>query len=146
MHRVLVASLVLLAVACAVWAFRDPTVLALTLERLSPGLACALIALLATNELVKGARWAWYLRAARLPIRPLDGVTSYLAAQAASALPGGTILAARLAEEHGGGLVRLRHTTPALLVQGIGDLLAVSALASIGLALTDSSRVQFAVP
>uniref|UniRef100_A0A7C1K3R2 Flippase-like domain-containing protein n=1 Tax=Thermomicrobium roseum TaxID=500 RepID=A0A7C1K3R2_THERO len=146
MRRMLVLLVLAIAFGCAVWAFRDPDVITTTLSRLSPTVAFMLLALLGANELIKGLRWAWYLRAARLPIRLFDGLTSYLAAQAASAVPGGALLSARLAEEHGDGQVRLRHTTPPLLAQGLGDLIAVSLVAATGIALTAQSSLQFTVP
>ncbi len=146
MRRTLVFVVLAIAVGCAVWGLRDPTVVTTTLSRLSPGGVLLLLFLLGANEFVKGLRWAWYLRAARLPIRFFDGLTSYLAAQSASAIPGGTLLSARLAEEHGGGQVRLRHTTPPLLAQGLGDLIAVSFVAAAGIALTAQSRLQLTAP
>lgn len=146
MRRIFIVLVLLMAIGWAAWAFRDPDVITTTVSRLSPTTVLMLLTLLATNELVKGLRWAWYLRAARLPIRLSDGLTSYLAAQAASAIPGGSLLSARLAEEHGEGRVRLRHTTPPLLIQGLGDLLAVSVVAAIGITLTAQSNLQLAIP
>jgi len=141
-----VAVVVVAGSGVAFWSFGDALSLRSTLDRLSLGASAALLGLLAFNELVKGLRWAWYLRAARLPIRAIDGLTSYLAAQAASAVPGGALLSARLAEEHGDGTVRLRHTAPPLLAQGFGDLLAVSLLATSGILLTVGLSLQLAAP
>lgn len=146
MRRGLLVFTVALGCSIAFWRFGDPELVRATLDRLSVEIVIALLALLTVNELVKGLRWAWYLRAAHLPIRIVDGLTSYLASQAASALPGGALLSARLAEEHGGGRVRLRHTTPPLLVQGFGDLAAVSLLALAGILLTGQASFQLVAP
>ncbi|MCX7623682.1 MAG: flippase-like domain-containing protein [Thermomicrobium sp.] len=146
MRRFVVIVMVASACGIALWSFADLDTIRETLDRLTPDVLVALFLLLAANELLKGLRWAWYLRAAQLPIRTIDGLTSYLAAQAASALPGGALLSARLAEEHGAGRVRLRHTTPPLVAQGFGDLLAVSLLAVTGILLTGQGPLQLLAP
>ncbi|MCX2726393.1 lysylphosphatidylglycerol synthase transmembrane domain-containing protein [Thermomicrobium sp. 4228-Ro] len=146
MRRVVIVTIVALGCGIAFWSFADPSLITATLDGLSVEIVLALLALLGVNELVKGLRWAWYLRAAQLPIRVVDGLTSYLASQAACSLPGGALLSARLAEEHGGGRIRLRHTTPPLLVQGFGDLFAVSLLALGGIVLTGQASYQLAAP
>lgn len=128
------------------WSLRYRELVTSTLTHLSLSLILFMVALLVTNELVKGFRWAWYLRAATLSIGFVNGLTSYLASQAAGVILGGSLLAARLAEEHGQGHIGLRHTTPPLLVQGIGDLIAVALLATIGIILTTKSNYQLLGP
>lgn len=128
------------------WSFRDPEMVTGTLERLSPRVVLALLLVLSANEAIKAIRWAWYLRAAQLPLRFRDSITSYLAAQAASALPGGSILSARLAEEHAKGRIGLRHTAPPLIAQGLGDVFAVALLALIGIAASPQPNAQLVAP
>lgn len=146
MWRLVLILCILGAIASLWWGGQSFPLLTETLAALSPSLVLTVFILLGFNELLKGTRWVWYLRAARLPIRPFDGLTSYLAAQAASTLPGGSLLSARLAEEHGHGRIGLRHTTPPLLVQGIGDLTAVALLAVVGIVVTPRSNYQLLAP
>ncbi len=146
MRRLLFVILLVTASGVLLWNLGDPAVVTATLTRLSPDILVGVLLLLLLNEVVKGLRWAWYLRAAQLPIRVVDGLTSYLAAQAASAIPGGSLLSARLAEEHGSGAVRLRHTTPPLLAQGLGDLVAVSLLALAAIVLLGRAWLQVLAP
>lgn len=104
----------------------------------------ALLLLLLTNEILKGLRWAFFLRASGLDIRTIDGVTSYLAAQAATALPGGSVLTARLAQEHGH--VRMHQAAAGLVGQGIADIIAIAVIAAIGITLTEQRNIQYLVP
>ena len=100
------------AVGIAVYAVVGPHSLIRVIRYLPGRTACTLLILLIGSEIVKGLRWAFFLRGADLNIRVVDGLTSYLAAQAASALPGGSALAVRMAEEHGG--IRRRQAASGL--------------------------------
>ncbi|WP_051914740.1 lysylphosphatidylglycerol synthase domain-containing protein [Thermorudis peleae] len=96
-------------------------------------------------ELLKSLRWALYLRAARLPISVLDAVTSYLAAQTACTLPGGSVFSARLAEEHHPG-VRMRQAAAGLVIQSLCDWVALALVAAGAVLLTHQWRLQLAFP
>jgi uncharacterized membrane protein YbhN (UPF0104 family) len=104
----------------------------------------ALVLLLIANEIIKGFRWAYFLNASQLDIRPIDGVTSYLAAQAATALPGGSMLSARLAQEHGH--VRLYQAAAGLVGQAVADIFALGVTAAVAILLTDQRLFQLAIP
>lgn len=60
-----------------------------------------IVALILIAEVVKIARWRFFVRAAGTPMRWRDAATSMLAAQTASILHGGDVLRVRLAAEHG---------------------------------------------
>jgi hypothetical protein len=93
---VLVAALIVAAVA-----FHRVRAVLIILA-IFPREAIALIlGLLLMVEVVKIARWHFFVRAAGIPIRPRDAATSFLAGQTASVLPGGDLLRVRLAVEHG---------------------------------------------
>ena len=76
------------------------------------------------RALAQAARWSYYLRSAELPIRRRDAMTSFLAGMSLGWLPGGGLIAARLAQEHG--RVRMRQAAPALLVKLVADLFVVA--------------------
>ena len=60
-----------------------------------------MIGLILADEVVKIARWQFFVRAAGIPIRWQDAATSMLGAQTASILHSGDLLRVRLAAEHG---------------------------------------------
>ena len=136
----IVASIFLLALLI------DAPTLTRALLSLPTVTVLSLLAVLFANEIVKGLRWAFYLRAAKLDIRVIDGLTSYLGAQAATAIPGGSVLSARLAEEHAGGRFRMRQAAPGLVVQMIGDIFAVALLAAMAIAVTGQRSIQLIIP
>ncbi len=103
-----------------------------------------LIGLLLLNEVVKGSRWAYLLRASKLPIRHIDGVTTYLASMSASALPGGSMLSARLAEEHG--KIRMHQTFSSFVALGVSDFFAPAGIAMSAIILTGQRPVQIVMP
>ncbi|HUZ01357.1 MAG TPA: lysylphosphatidylglycerol synthase domain-containing protein [Thermomicrobiaceae bacterium] len=110
-----------------------------------PGRALLLLlGLLVVNEVVKSARWAFMLRSARLDIRPHDAMSSYLAAQAASAIPGSSMLSVRLAQEHG--TVRMHQATAGLIGETMADLTALGLLAAAAILIARISAVELAVP
>lgn len=103
-----------------------------------------LVLLLLANEIVKGLRWAFFLRSSNLDISTWDALTSYLAAQAASSVPGGSLLGARLAQEHG--TVKMRQATASLVGQTFADAFALSAMATVAIVATSQRNIQLLVP
>ena len=103
-----------------------------------------LVLLLLSNELLKAARWAYLLRASKLRIRRVDAITSYLASQAASSLPGGSVMSARLAEEHG--QIRMYQAISSLVAQIIADFFSPAVLAIIAILLTGQPPLQIIIP
>ncbi|HVB63136.1 MAG TPA: lysylphosphatidylglycerol synthase transmembrane domain-containing protein [Nitrolancea sp.] len=103
-----------------------------------------LVTLLAGNELLKGMRWSYLLRSSHLRIRRVDAITSYLASQAATALPGGSVLSARLAEEHG--QIRMHQAISSLVAQIIADFFSPAAIAFVAILLTGQEPFQIVMP
>ncbi len=103
-----------------------------------------LLAFLAANELVKSVRWGYLLRSSGLPIGLVDGATTYLASQSASALPGGAMLGARLAEEHGN--IRMRQAISSFVALGVSDFFAPGGIAIIAIFLTGQRPLQIVMP
>ncbi len=97
-----------------------------------PLLICAL--LLFCNEIVKGARWGTFLQASGVRIRIVDAISTSMASQALTVLPGHDFLAARLVEEHGQGRYhpKMRQATPALIARWITDAIALSLVVTVG--------------
>lgn len=104
----------------------------------------ALIVLLTISAVIKSIRWAYYLRAARLDITWRDGMTTYLAGMSASALPGGSVLPARLAQEHGH--VRMREAASGLFVSFAADTIAISIVAYAGMLAMRRPGGNFVLP
>ena len=103
-----------------------------------------LVAIFLVSALLKGLRWAFYLRSARLNIRWRDGMTSYLAGMTTASLPGGSWLAPRLAQEHG--LVRMRQAAPALFVSFIVDAITLPLTILVLVIVIDQPAYSFAIP
>jgi len=103
-----------------------------------------LVTLLAGNELLKGMRWSYLLRSSQLRIRRVDAITSYLASQAATALPGGSVLSARLAEEHG--QIRMHQAVSSLVALVIADFFSPAAIAFVAILLTGQEPLQIVMP
>ena len=103
-----------------------------------------LIGIFLAVSAVKGLRWAFYLRSARLNIRWRDGMTSFLAGMSTSSLPGGSWLAPRLAQEHG--LVRMRQAAPALFVSFIVDAITLPLIVLAIFLMTGQSGYSIAIP
>ena len=97
MRRLFFVALVLAAFAGLAY-FTDPTDAILALAGMPLQSQLMLIALFLLASLLKGLRWAYYLRSARLGISWRDGVTSYLGSMATAPLPGGSWLSVRLAK------------------------------------------------
>lgn len=100
--RRLLVPLVLLGVAVAIILLARQFRAVHTILAIFPRWVIALIiGLILLDEVVKIARWHFFVRAAGVPIRWRDSATSMLAAQTASILHGGDVLRIRLAAEHG---------------------------------------------
>lgn len=104
----------------------------------------AVIALMTVSAIVKAVRWAYYLRAAKLNISWKDGMTSYLAGMSAGALPGGSWLPARLAQEHGN--VYMREVASGLFVGFVADTLGISLVAYSAMLLVHQPGGRFILP
>lgn len=102
------------------------------------------LSLFVVSSIIKGFRWAFYLRSARLRIAWKDGVTSFLGAMSTSALPGGSWLAPRLAQEHGD--IRMRQAAAALFISFVCDALAVSLVCAVAFFLTGQSGLGYLIP
>ncbi len=138
---VIIITLAILAVLAYLADFK---LLVAVLDALSPVTLLLLVGLFLAGAVVKGLRWAFYLRAARLNIRWRDGTTTYLAAMTTSPLPGGSWLAPRLAQEHG--LIRMRQAAPALFFGFIIDALTVPPMVLIFFLVTGQPRYNLAIP
>ncbi len=103
-----------------------------------------LVVLLLGNELLKAVRWSYLLRASKLRIRRIDAITSYLASQAASSLPGGSVMSARLAEEHG--QIRMYQAVSSLVAQVIADFFSPALLAIVAILITGQPPLQIIMP
>jgi hypothetical protein len=100
--RQLLVPLALIAVAIATALLASQFRAVRTILVIFPRWVIALIVgLILLDEVVKIARWHFFVRAAGVPIRWQDSATSMLAAQTASVLHGGDVLRVRLAAEHG---------------------------------------------
>lgn len=100
--RRLLVPLVLLGVAAAALLLLDQFRAVHAILAIFPRWMIALIVgLILLDEVIKIARWHFFVRAAGIPIRWQDSATSMLAAQTASILHGGDVLRIRLAAEHG---------------------------------------------
>jgi hypothetical protein len=114
------------------------------LDALPPQTLALLIGVFLLGAILKGFRWAFYLRCARLDIRWRDGMTTYLAAMTTTPLPGGSWLAPRLAQEHGD--IRMRQAAPSLFVGFIIDAITVPVLVLLLFIVTDQPRYSAVVP
>jgi hypothetical protein len=100
--RRLLVPLALIAVAIATALLASQFRAVRTILVIFPRWAIALIVgLILLDEVVKIARWYFFVHAAGIPIRWRDSATSMLAAQTASVLHGGDVFRVRLAAEHG---------------------------------------------
>lgn len=140
----LIILLLVVGSGVAFYLFADLESMSSAVLSMSAETLLALVFLLVLNEIIKGFRWAFFLRASGLKIRTLDGVTSYLAAQSATALPGSSLLSARLAQEHG--QIRMHQATASLVGQAIADAFALAILAAVAILITGQRYLQFGVP
>ncbi|MHB8646527.1 MAG: lysylphosphatidylglycerol synthase transmembrane domain-containing protein [Thermomicrobiales bacterium] len=106
------------------------------------------VGLIFCTEIVKGARWGTFLRASGVRINISDAISTSMASQALTVLPGHDLLAARLVEEHHQGRYhpRMRQATPALIARWIADAIALSIVVTIGLAYYQSFTPYTLIP
>ncbi|MDQ3549352.1 MAG: lysylphosphatidylglycerol synthase domain-containing protein, partial [Chloroflexota bacterium] len=123
MRRIILIVIATAVLAAAIF-YVDFSTLWSALAGLTTTTVVLLVILLFTGALVKSLRWAFYLRAAQLDISWRDGMTTYLAGMAAGAIPGGSWLPARLAQEHGS--VRMRQAAAGLFVGFVADMIALA--------------------
>jgi putative heme transporter len=143
MKRFIILALII-AAAIFFYAVADLESMSSAILSMSAEAVFVLLLLLLANEIVKGLRWAYFLRASKLDISTFDALTSYLAAQAATALPGGSLLGARLAQEHGN--VKMRQATASLVGQSFADAFALSLLATVAIVATSQRNIQLFIP
>ncbi len=143
MKRVIIIALIVGA-AIFFYAVADLESMSSAILSMSAEAVFILVLLLLANEIVKGLRWAFFLRSSGLDISTFDALTSYLAAQAATALPGGSLLGARLAQEHGN--VKMRQATASLVGQTFADAFALSIMATIAIVATTQRSIQIVIP
>ncbi|MGA7668965.1 MAG: lysylphosphatidylglycerol synthase transmembrane domain-containing protein [Nitrolancea sp.] len=140
----LIIILLTIASAIAFVYFANLESLSSAIFSMPAGSLLLLLVILAANELTKALRWGYLLRSSNLPIRLVDGATTYLASQAASALPGGSMLGARLAEEHGN--IRMRQAISSFVALGVSDFFAPGGIAIIAIFLTGQRPLQVIMP
>ncbi len=143
MKRVVI-GLLTVASAIAFVYFANLESLSSAIFSMPAGSLLLLIVLLALNEVIKGIRWGYLLRSSALPIRLVDGVTTYLASQSATALPGGSMLSARLAEEHG--KIRMHQAMSSFIAIGVSDFFAPAGIATVLIFLTGQRPLQVVMP
>ena len=138
--------ILILVIACGVALFTVIDIPSMTraLLDMPRDAAITLALLLFGSEILKGLRWTFFLHASHLSIRSVDGLTSYLGAQAATALPGGSVLTARLAQEHG--QVQMHQAAAGLVGQGIADIFALALVAACAILVTRQQPIQMAIP
>ena len=143
MKRLIVIALII-AVAIFFYVVADLEAMSSAILSMSAEAVFVLFLLLLANEIVKGLRWAFFLRASGLDISTWDSLMSYLAAQAGTALPGGSLIGARLAQEHGN--VKMRQATASLVAQTFADAFALSLMATIAIIATAQRNIQMFIP
>lgn len=143
MKRLVIIALII-AVAIFFYAVADLESMSSAILSMSAEAVFILLLLLLANEVVKGLRWAFFLRSSGLDISTWDALMSYLAAQAGTALPGGSLIGARLAQEHGN--VKMRQATASLVAQTFADAFALSLMATIAIIATAQRNIQMVIP
>lgn len=143
MRRIILIVIATAVLAAAIF-YVDFSTLWSALAGLSTTTIILLVVLLFASALVKSVRWAFYLRAAKLDISWRDGMTTYLAGMAAGAIPGGSWLPARLAQEHGS--IRMRQAASGLFVGFVADMLALAALAATMIVIMGEPRPRLLIP
>ena len=143
MKRLIIIALIV-AAAIFFYTVADFESMSSAILSMSAEAVFVLLLLLLANEIVKGLRWGFFLRSSGLDIGYFDALTSYLAAQAGTALPGGSLIGARLAQEHGN--VKMRQATASLVGQTFGDAFALSVMAAIAIVATAQRNIQLALP
>lgn len=101
LRRYLIPLVLLVALVVAAVAFHRLRAVLIILTIFPRGAIALILGILLAVEVVKIARWYFFVRAAGIAICPRDAATSFLGGQTASVLPGGDLLRVRLAVEHG---------------------------------------------
>jgi uncharacterized membrane protein YbhN (UPF0104 family) len=143
MRRIIFVTIAIAAIAAAIF-YVDFATLWSAVAGLSTVTLVMLFLLLSAGAAVKALRWAFYLHAAGLHISQRDAMTSYLAGMSAAAVPGGSWLAPRLAQEHGE--VRMRQAAVGLFVGFVADALALALVAIVAITLMDEPNNRYAIP
>ncbi|HEX5164782.1 MAG TPA: lysylphosphatidylglycerol synthase transmembrane domain-containing protein [Thermomicrobiales bacterium] len=143
MRRFILIIIATAVLAAAIF-YVDFSTLWSALAGLSTTTIVLLAVLLLAGALVKSLRWAFFLRAADLDISWRDGMTTYLAGMAAGAIPGGSWLPARLAQEHGS--VRMRQAVSGLFVGFVADMIALAILAGTMILVMGEPRPRLLIP
>lgn len=143
MRRFVLLTIVIAAII-AIVKFVNFSTLASAVTSVPRETLIVVIGLLAISAIVKSLRWAYYLRASKLQITWHDGMTSYLAGMSAGALPGGSWLQARLAQEHGD--VHMHEAAAGLFVSFVADSLGIALLAYAGMLLVHQPGTSFLLP
>lgn len=106
------------------------------------------VLLIVATEIVKGLRWGTFLRASgvRIPFR--DAISTSIASQTLAVMPAHDLLAARLVEEHSKGQYypKMRQALPGLVARWIADAIALSIVATIGVAYYKSFTPYTLIP
>jgi uncharacterized protein (TIRG00374 family) len=142
-RRIILIVIATAIVAAAIF-YVDFSTLWSALAGLSTVTLILLAGCLIGSALVKSVRWAFYLRAAHLDISWKDGMTTYLAGMAAGAIPGGSWLPARLAQEHGG--IRMRQAASGIFVGFVADMLALALIAATMIVVMNEPRPRLIIP
>jgi uncharacterized protein (TIRG00374 family) len=142
--RRIILIVIAIAITAAAVFYVDFSTLWAALAGLSTVTLILLALCLISSALIKSVRWAFYLRAAKLDISWRDGMTTYLAGMAAGAIPGGSWLPARLAQEHGD--IRMRQAAAGIFVGFVADMLALAMLAATTIVLSDEPRPRLIIP
>ena len=143
MRRIILILIAIAALTAAIF-YVDFSTLWEALAGLSTTTIVLVVLLLFTGAIVKSIRWAYYLRAARLNISWRDGMKTYLAGMATGAIPGGSWLPARLAQEHGG--IRMRQAAAGIFVSFVADMIALALLAGAAIARLDEPANRYFIP
>jgi uncharacterized protein (TIRG00374 family) len=137
------AIAMLLYLALTLWSGADR--LGAALARFPAGLAAVVVGLVLLGWALRALRWHYYVRYLRWPVPWAASILAFLASFALTATPG------KAGEVVKAGLLRARFPIPlaqtagVLLVERVGDLLAVLLLAAGGLALAADARLYFGI-
>lgn len=101
LRQYLIPLVFLAALLVAALAFKQVRAVLTILTIFPPWAVALIVAIVLLTEVVKTLRWQFFVRASGIALPLGDAATSYLAAQAASVLPGSDLVRVRLAVEHG---------------------------------------------
>ncbi len=138
------AAAMLLYLALTIWSGLDRLQTALARFPLATHLPLV-VGLVLVGWLLRAVRWHYYVRCLRWPVPLFESVLAFLASFALTATPGkaGEVVKAGLLRSRYG--VAMADTAGVLLVERLGDLLAVLSLAAGGLTLLADARLYFVI-